>query len=144
MINGNVVSPPAGDVPGYQDVQAMAEAVIEELTRSASLRRRGFGGLFHIINHATGLTELSRFGYRNLANSGLAAHHYHVRLWKSLPDVEDELGPQKAGHDPRTPEYWRSGAESQWSAGDASGENLVWVLFPARVLSRTRRNEREL
>lgn len=116
-IVGNKVSLPPGDFTAYKDEQAMAEAVIGELTRSASLRRRGFGGLFHIINHATGLTELSRFGYRKLANRGLAAHHYHVRLWRSLPDVEDELGPlKKAEYDPRTPEYWRSEAESQWSA----------------------------
>ena len=106
------------DFPPYEDQQAMAEVVVDELIRSAALRRQGFGGLFHIINHAVALTELSRFGYGDLARRALAAHHHHVRLWRSLPDVEDELGPLKfAEHDPRTPEYWRSNApSSQWSA----------------------------
>jgi hypothetical protein len=116
-IVGNKVSLPPDDFHAYAAEQNMADVVIEELIRSASVRRQGFGGLFHIINHATGLTELSRFGYRKLASKGLAAHHHHVRLWRSLPDVEDELGPlKKATHDPRTPEYWRDSAESQWSA----------------------------
>ena len=95
----------------------MAEAAIDELIRSASMRRQGFGGLFHIINHAAALTELSLFGYRDLAQRGLAAHRQHVRLWRSLPDVENELGPLKrAPHDPRTPEYWSDNSQSQWSA----------------------------
>lgn len=114
---GNKVTLPVDDFPAYKDQQTMADVVIEDLIRSASVRRQGFGGLFHVINHATALTELSRFGYRKLASKGLAAHHHHVRLWRSLPDVEDELGPlKKAAHDPRTPEYWRDSAESQWSA----------------------------
>ncbi len=103
--------------PPYKDHQAMAEVVIDELIRSASVRRQGFGGLFHIINHAAGLIELSLFGYGDLARRGLAAHRHHVRLWRSLPDVEEELGPLKrAEHDPRTPEYWSRDAPSQWSA----------------------------
>ncbi|HRX82773.1 MAG TPA: hypothetical protein P5307_27090, partial [Pirellulaceae bacterium] len=37
----------------------------------------------------------------------LPAHHYHLRLWRSLPDVESELGVVvKAEHDPREPVYW--------------------------------------
>jgi hypothetical protein len=117
-IVGNQVRLPADDrFPLYTSQQAMAEVVIEELIRSASMRRQGFGGLFHIINHATGLTELSRFGYRDLAQRGLAAHHHHVRLWRSLPDVEDELGAlQQAEHDPRTPAYWSRTSSVQWSA----------------------------
>jgi hypothetical protein len=117
-ITGDKVSLPAdGDVPPYKSEQAMAAVVIDELIRSASIRRQGFGGLFHIINHATGLTELSHFGYKDLAREGWAAHRHHVRLWKSLPDVEGELGPLKrAAHDPRTPEYWDQTGSAQWSA----------------------------
>lgn len=112
-----VILPEATDFPPYDDQQAMAEVVIDELIRSAAVRRRGFGGLFHIINHATALTELSRFGYGALARRGLAAHHHHVRLWRSLPDVEDELGPlESAKYDPRTPDYWSGDRTSQWSA----------------------------
>lgn len=95
----------------------MAEVVIDELIRSAAVRRQGFGGLFHVINHATALTELSRLGYEDLARKGLAAHHHHVRLFRSLPVVEGELGPlKKATHDPRTAEYWNVDDASQWSA----------------------------
>ncbi len=105
------------DFPLYQDEAAMIEAVIDELIRSASTRRQGFGGLFHLINHAAGLVELSVYGHKDLARKGLAAHHFHMRLWRSLPDVEEELGPLKrAEHDPRTAEYWAGNAESQWSA----------------------------
>jgi hypothetical protein len=53
---------------------------------------------------------LFQFGYQDLARKGFAAHHHHVRLWRSLPDVEDELGAvQQAQHDPRTAEYWTTG-----------------------------------
>jgi hypothetical protein len=95
----------------------MAEVAIDELIGSASVRRQGFGGLFHIINHAAALGELSLFGYQALAQRGLVTHRQHVRLWRSLPDVENELGPlRRAQHDPRTPEYWSGDAPSQWSA----------------------------
>jgi len=116
-IVGDKVPLQPDDSPSYKDEQAMVDVVADELIRSAAVRRQGFGGLFHIINHATGLTELSRFGYEKLAQKGLAAHHHHFRLWRSLPDLEAELGPLKrAEHDPRTPAYWEHDVESQWSA----------------------------
>lgn len=105
------------DFPAYRNQQDMVEVVIDELIQSAAIRRQGHGGLFHVINHATALTELSRLGYEKLAIRGLPAHHNHVRLWRSLPDVEEELGPLKsAKHDPRTSEYWQDGESTQWSA----------------------------
>lgn len=105
------------DFPPYRNQQEMVDVVIEELIRSAAIRRKGFGGLFHIINHACAITELSRLGYEQLAIRGLPVHHRHVRLWRSLPNVESEFGPLKAAkHDPRTPEYWQGGNSSQWSA----------------------------
>ena len=117
-IAGDKVSLPDDEaVPEYRGQQAMADVVLEELIRSAPIRRQGFGGLFHVINHAAVLTELSLCGYRDLAQRGWAAHRQHVRLWRSLPDVQDELGPLKqAEHDPRTPAYWRGDGPSQWSA----------------------------
>lgn len=117
-INGNKVPLRADeDYPRYSSEQAMAAAVIDELIHSGSIRRQGFGGLFHIINHAAGLIDLSHFGYKDLARKGLAAHHRHVCLWRSLPDVEQELGAlERAEHDPRTPEYWTRTTSSQWSA----------------------------
>ncbi len=117
-ITGDKLSLPAdGDFPPYQSEQEMVTVVLDELIRSASVRRQGFGGLFHIINHATGLTELSQFGREELSRRGWAAHRHHVRLWKSLPDVSGELGPLKrAEHDPRTPAYWQRTESVQWSA----------------------------
>jgi hypothetical protein len=117
-ITGDEVRLP-GD-PGfapYESEQAMTDVVLDSLIESGSLRRQGFGGLFHIINHAAGLRELSLCGYRDLASRGWAAHHHHVRLWRSLPDLEEELGALKrAEHDPCTPEYWADNQPSQWSA----------------------------
>ena len=116
-ILGNDIMLPADDVPPYGTEQEMAEAVVDELIRSAAIRRQGFGSLFHLINHATALTELSRFGYKDLARQGLAAHHHHLRLWRALPDVSDELGVlQAAKDDPRTPAYWEHDGTTQWSA----------------------------
>ena len=52
--------------------------------------------------------SVAQFGFADLARKGLAAHHHHVRLWRSLPNVEEELGPlERAKHDPRTVAYWR-------------------------------------
>jgi hypothetical protein len=112
----------------------MAETVMGELIRSASVRRQGFGGLFHIINHAAALIELSLFGYRELARRGLAAHHHHLQLWRSLPDVEAELGPlKKVDHDPRSAEYWSNRPPSQWSA---SLTHRIKTLYGFSVLLR--------
>ena len=117
-ISGDKVSLPADDAfPDYDSEQAMVETVIDELIRSASIRRQGFGGLFHIINHAAGLTELSRCGFQHVARKGWAAHRHHLRLWRSLPDVELELGKlERSELDPRTPAYWDRTVSSQWSA----------------------------
>lgn len=110
-IMGDAVQLPQDDTfPPYEDEQAMAEVVFDELIRSAPVHRQGFGGLWHIINHAAGLVELSLYGHKKLARSGLAAHRHHVRLFRSLPDVGDELGPVKrADHDPRTLKFWTTG-----------------------------------
>ncbi|MDH3718725.1 MAG: hypothetical protein OES79_11455, partial [Planctomycetota bacterium] len=105
---GENVSLPADDpFPPYEDELEMVEVVIDELIQTAATRRQGFGGLWHVINHAAALIELSRFDYKDLARKGLAGHRHHVRLWRSLPDVEQELGPVKqARYDPRTAKYW--------------------------------------
>jgi hypothetical protein len=96
--------------PPYIDETELAETVIDELIQGASLPRRGFGGLEHVINHAAALVELSRHGYKDLARSGLPAHWQHVRLRRSLPSIEAEAVPvERAAHDPRTPEYWAIG-----------------------------------
>ncbi len=109
-IKGGVVPLPPDDLPACKDRHAMAEVVVDELTRSAPIRRQGFGGLWHLVNHAAGLAELSLRGHDELARQGLAAHHHHLRLFRSLPDVQQELGPAKrAAYDPRLPDFWTKG-----------------------------------
>ncbi len=110
-ILGDKVSLPADDgIPLYKDEQMMARVVVDELIATASVRRQGFGGLWHVVNHAAALIELSRFGYKTLASKGLAAHRQHLRLWRSLPNVASELGVVPwAEHDPRRPEFWTTG-----------------------------------
>ena len=117
-VAGDEVSLPAdNNPPPYADERAMAEVVVGELIRTASEHRQGCGGLWHIINHAAALTELSRLGYSDLAREGFAAHRHHVRLWQALPNLEDELGVLRpAEHDPRTPEYWTTGELKRDSA----------------------------
>ncbi len=85
----------------------MVDVTFAELIATASVKKQGFGGLWHLINHAAAITELDRFGYKELAKKALPAHHQHIRLWRSLPDVESELGMvEKTDHDPRKPAYW--------------------------------------
>ncbi|MDF1745808.1 MAG: hypothetical protein P1V19_19065 [Gimesia sp.] len=93
--------------PQYQSIQEMVDVTIAELISTAAVRKQGFGGLWHIINHAAAITELNRFGYEKLARLALPAQHQHIRLWRTLPDVENELGAVvKSTRDPLTPIYW--------------------------------------
>lgn len=92
----------------YASIEEMAEVTIDELIATAGIKKQGFGGLWHIINHAAAITEMDRFGHKELAKLALPAHHQHIRLWRSLPDVEDEFSAVlKADHDPRDPVYWK-------------------------------------
>ena len=60
---------------------------------------------------------LTRYGFAALARRGLAAHRQHVRLWLTLPDLEEELGVVQASqHDPRTAAYWTTGMLKRDSA----------------------------
>lgn len=109
-VDGRHIALPADDgFPPYADLPAMAEAVLDELIRHADQRRDGFGGLWHVINHAAALAELASYGYGELASSGLAAHHQHLRLLRTVPDVAEELGaPVPARFDPRSAEFWQA------------------------------------
>lgn len=94
--------------PQYKSIQEMVNVTIDQMIQTAPIKKQGFGGLWHLINHAAAITELNRFGYETVARQALPAHHQHVRLLRSLPDVESELGPQiKSEHDPREPVYWQ-------------------------------------
>ncbi len=94
--------------PPYESIGQLVDVTVGELIATAAVKKQGFGGLWHLINHAAAITELDRIGYEDLAREALPAHHRHIRLWRSLPDVEAELGPVlKAEADPRDPAYWR-------------------------------------
>ncbi len=95
-------------VEPYEDVVAMVKRTIDEVIVSAGVRRQGVGGMWHLINHAAGLLDLSLYGFADLARRGLEAHRDHLWRWRSLPDVSEELGPfPRAKHDPRTAEFWQ-------------------------------------
>jgi|TARA_B110000881_G_scaffold85617_1_gene75059 hypothetical protein len=103
--------------PPYESLGEMVETIIDELINSAPEHRRGFGGLFHLINHAAALIELDRYGYGGLAKTGLKGHHQHLRLYRALPDLELELGKLKnAGESPFDPAYWKRQESGQWGA----------------------------
>jgi len=109
-IDGRKIQLPEDDgVPMYDDLPSMARVVFQELIAHAFEHRQGFGGLWHVINHAAALAELNFHGYEELAQSGVKAHRQHLRLWNTVPDVTDELGAEKkASHDPHSAEYWTS------------------------------------
>ncbi|MEW4453346.1 hypothetical protein AB1L30_11765 [Bremerella sp. JC817] len=107
LIGNQVKLPEPSEVPAYRTIPDMVNATITELIETASIRRQGFGGLWHLINHAAAITELDRFGYKALALKALPAHHHHLRLLRSLPDLKQELGiVVKADYDPRKPAFW--------------------------------------
>ena len=107
----------ANEIPKYASLDTMAETVIDQLIATASEHRRGFGGLFHLINHAAALTELDRHGYPDLALKGLPAHRNHLRLYKALPNLEEELGKlETSALDPFESAYWKKTESKQWGA----------------------------
>ena len=116
--------------PAYKSFHSMANVVVDDLIQKVAQRRRGFGGMVHVINHAAALVELSQYGFQELAKKGLAAHHQHVQLWRSLPDLSKELGKvRKSKHDPRTPNYWEVNAKSQASANLTHRIKLLYGFF---------------
>ncbi len=108
-LNGNQVQLASeDDFPMYESIQSMMDVTIAELIATASIKKQGFGGLWHIINHAAAISELARYGYQEVAQEALPAHHQHIRLWRTLPDVSSELGEVvQANCDPRDPVYWQ-------------------------------------
>ncbi len=108
-IDGRKVTlPPNDGFPLYEDITEMANVVTDELIEKADRRLSGFGGLWHVINHAAALVELAQYGYKDLASAGLAAQHQHVRLLRTLPNLADEIGNETpTEHDPRTAPFWQ-------------------------------------
>lgn len=107
LAGGQVAMDETTEFPRYGSVMEMVETTINELTDSAAIRKQGFGGLWHIINHAAAIVELDRYGFSDAVANALSAHHQHMRLWRTLPDVSDELGAVVAAeHDPLSVAYW--------------------------------------
>ena len=102
--------------PSYHSEKEMAETVIDELIEGAAIRRRGFGGLFHLINHAAALIDLAHLGFNELAQAGMPAHRHHLELIRRLPDLSDELGKlERSNRNPKTADYWDRKNSTQWS-----------------------------
>ncbi|MDP6446051.1 MAG: hypothetical protein QGG36_16955 [Pirellulaceae bacterium] len=118
------------EFPAYDSFEQMANAVADDLILRGSQHRRGFGGTVHVTNHAAAITELSEYGFQDLALRALPAHHHHVRLWRSLPDLSEELGAlKKAKFDPRTPDYWTDNSPSQASASLSHRIKTLYGFF---------------
>ena len=107
-INGLKIALPDDDsVPEVTDFQKMADIVADDLIQHVAKRREGFGGPWHIINHASALAELAQYGYRDLAIKGLTSFREHFRLFKTLPDVSDEKGAETpTSNAPLAPKFW--------------------------------------
>ncbi|MEZ6043597.1 MAG: hypothetical protein R3C20_24125 [Planctomycetaceae bacterium] len=109
-LTGNQIelTEPDSKLPPYGSIEDMVSVTVSELIATASVKRQGFGGLWHIINHAAALVDLHRLGFTDVARKGLPAHRQHIRLWRMLPDVESELGRViQSPLDPFDSAYWQ-------------------------------------
>lgn len=83
------------------------------LASTSNINRVGYGGLVHVNNHAAAITDLAKYGYGALVPRAIKSHHQHLRLWRNLPNLADELGPVPfAQYSPYTAAYWTSGKVS--------------------------------
>lgn len=107
-IDGRKITLPSDDgIPPFPDLQTMADTVVDDLIQHAAQRREGFGGPWHVINHAAALAELAHHGFRELAIKGLPAFHEHYRLFQTVPDISEEKGAEtQTEDDPLTPNFW--------------------------------------
>ena len=97
------------------------------------MKTQGFGGFWHLINHAAGIVELDRLGYGELAKSALPAHRQHLAMMRSLPDLSEELGVVKASeHDPLVDDYW----SEELSRGGASLTHRIKTIYGYHILRR--------
>ncbi len=110
-IDGRKVTLRADDgVPPFSDLETAATLIIDEVMRQPAEKHEGFGGPWHLINHTAALAELDRYGYQSLAVAGLPALREHFRLYKTLPDISAEKGPETPTADsPLTAAFWTPG-----------------------------------
>lgn len=107
-IDGRRVVVPSDDgVPEFHDLATAAVTILDDIMQTPAEKREGFGGPWHLINHTAALTELARYGYSELAVKGLPALRQHFRLFKTLPDIAAEKGPETPTADsPFTAAFW--------------------------------------
>ena len=62
-IDGRQITLPNNDgISPFHDLKSMADTVVQDMIQHAAQRREGYGGPWHIINHAAALVELSHHG----------------------------------------------------------------------------------
>ncbi len=111
-ITGDKITLPDDDaIPLFKEMEGMAIAVLDEIIQQdPKMRRQGYGGLVHVNNHASAITDLVQYGYPELLPKALKSFHQHLRLWKNLPNVAAELDPlPQSKYNPHTAEFWTSG-----------------------------------
>lgn len=113
-ITGNKITLPEGDedgAPHYTDLRGMVEAVLDAIiNQDPKVNSVGYGGLVHVNNHAAAIVDLADYGYSELVPAAIASHHQHMRLWRNLPNLVNELGPAPfSKFSPYTADYWTSG-----------------------------------
>lgn len=112
-IYGNKVNLPeeSDGEPLYKDLKGMAEAVFDEIiSQDPNVHKQGYGGLVHVNNHAAAIADIAENGYPELVPTAIESHLRHLRLWRNLPNVANEFGPQPFSEfSPFAAEYWRSG-----------------------------------
>jgi len=108
MSGSKVVLPEEDKTPVYHDLGGMVEAVFDELIdQDPKVHRQGYGGLVHIVNHAAAIVDVVNYGYPELAAPAIRSHRLHLRLWRNLPNLVDELGPVKISKStPDLATYW--------------------------------------
>jgi len=111
-IHGDKITLPEEDgTPPYSDMEGMANTVFDEIIhQDPNIHRQGYGSLVHVNNHAAAITDLAQYGYGELVPRAIESHRRHLRLWRNLPNLVDELGPvQVSKFAPHTAAYWKSG-----------------------------------
>ena len=89
-LNGNqVVLSEDEEFRPYGTIEEMVSTTIDELIATASVKKQGFGGLWHVINHAAGIAQLACFGHDQVAQEALAlitsmcGYGVRCRMWRT-------------------------------------------------------------
>lgn len=69
----------------YASIPEMVAVTIDERIATAAIKKQGFGGLWHVINHAAAITEMDRYGFKELAKQALPAQPGRLRNSWRIP-----------------------------------------------------------